>query len=167
MTFGGVEGVAAPAGVTPELENWFAQVISELRKLYVALAVTEAELALIDSGVYTPTLTHVVNVAASTARQCQWLRVGSTVTVSGIVDVDPTAAGGTELGISLPVASNFGATEDCAGVAHAPTNPADPGAALDSGAVLRDVANNRAGMQWTAVDTANRPKCFTFTYRVI
>lgn len=125
---------------------------------------TNAEYAALGSstaGQYTPTLTNVANVAASTAYQCQYLRVGGTVFVSGLVDVDPTAVGAVQLGISLPVASNFGAVEDCAGVA------ASSGVAGQSAAIAGDAANNRAEMQWVAVDVANRPMYFTFGYQVI
>ena len=68
------------------------------------------------AGSYTPTLTGVTNVAASTAYACQWMRVRDVVTVSGKVDVDPTVVGSTKLGISLPIASNLSAAEQCAGV---------------------------------------------------
>ena len=42
-----------------------------------AIALTSSD------GVWTPTLTGVTNIAASTAYECQWLKVGSTVTFSG------------------------------------------------------------------------------------
>lgn len=59
----------------------------------------------ISSGTYTPTLTNVVNISASTAYQAQYLQVGNTVTVSGRVDIDPVVtATATQLGISVPVA---------------------------------------------------------------
>lgn len=113
------------------------------------------------AGVYTPTLTNVTNVAASTAYECQYMRVGNTVTVGGKVDVDPTAAGATQLGISLPVASNFGAVEDCGGAAFAPA------IAGQGAAIIADAANNRAEMNWIAVDITNQPMFFSFTYQVI
>lgn len=120
-----------------------------------------AELADVAPGTYTPTLTAVTNVAASTAHSCQYLRVGPTVTVSGLVEVDPTGAGSVELGISLPVASNFTAAEQCAGVA------ASPAVAGLSAAILADATTDRASLQWVAVDTANRTFAFTFMYRVL
>lgn len=114
------------------------------------------------SGVYTPTLTNVANLDGSTAFECQWLRVGNTVTVSGRVNADPTTAGvSTQLGISLPVASNLGASEDCAGVA------ASAGVASESAGILGDVANDRAQMQWITTDTGNHSMFFHFTYQVI
>jgi hypothetical protein len=113
------------------------------------------------SGVYTPTLTNSVNVAASTAYECQYMRVGSTVTVSGKADVDPTAAADTQLGISLPIASNFGAIEDCSGVTAAFA------VAGQSGVIQADTANDRAIMRWLAVNLANQNMFFTFTYQII
>jgi hypothetical protein len=60
------------------------------------------------SGTYTPTLTNIVNVSSSTAYQCQYMRVGSVVTVSGVVDIDATnPASLTQLNMSLPITSNF------------------------------------------------------------
>ena len=116
----------------------------------------------ITSGVYTPTLTNVANLDASTAYECQYMRVGAVVTVSGKVDVDPTApAASTQLGISLPIASNLGAAEDCAGSAFA------SGIAGQGAAIVGDAANDRAQMQWVSGDVTNQPMYFTFTYAVI
>lgn len=113
------------------------------------------------SGTYTPTLTNVTNLAASTAYVCQYIRVGSVVTVSGRVDIDPTAVGATELGITLPIASNLGALEDCAGTAAA------SGIAGQSAAIAGDLTNNRAKLVYVAADITNQPMYFTFTYRII
>lgn len=114
------------------------------------------------SGTYTPTLTNVANLDASTAYQCQYIRVGRVVTVSGKVDVDPTlAATSTQLGISLPIVSNLGAAEDCAGCAFA------SGIAGQGAAILGDATNNRAQMQWVSADVTNQSMYFTFTYEVI
>ena len=114
------------------------------------------------SGAYTPTLTNVANLDASTAYECQYLRVGSVVVVSGKVDVDPTlAATSTQLGISLPIVSNLGASEDCAGTAFA------AGVAGQGAAILGDTANDRAQMQWVSGDLANRGMFFIFAYQVL
>jgi len=121
-----------------------------------------AALALLTSGTYTPTLFNGANVAASTAYPCQWARVGATVTVSGHVDVDPTTtATDTQLGISLPIASNFANVGECAGCAWAPTLTSE------GGAILADVANDRAILEWKAVDVTNAARYFSFAYRVI
>lgn len=112
---------------------------------------------------YTPTLTAVANVAASTAYQCQYARIGSTVMVSGQVDVDPTAAGTlTQLGISIPIASNFANFCECAGAA------ADPGVSGYSAAIRGDAVNDRAELAYTTgADVANRSWFFSFLYQVI
>lgn len=112
-------------------------------------------------GTYTPTLTNDTNLDASTAYQCQYLRVGSKVIVSGKADVDPTAAGSTVLRISLPVASNLGALEDCAGVGFA------PGVAGQGAGIEADITNDAARMRWIAVDITNRAMMFLFFYDVI
>ena len=114
------------------------------------------------SGTYTPTLTDAANVPTFTAYQCQWSRVGNIVTVSGKVDVDPTlTATATQLGISLPVASNLGAQEDCAGTAFA------SGIAGQGAAIRGDATNNRAEMVWISTDITNQPMYFTFQYEII
>lgn len=113
-------------------------------------------------SVYTPTLTNVANLDGSTAYECQYMRVGGTVVVSGKVDVNPTApAALTQLGISLPIASNLGAAEDCAGTAFA------SGIAGQGAAIRGDVANDRAEMVWISADVTNQPMYFTFAYQII
>jgi hypothetical protein len=125
----------------------------------LASAISALNLA---SGTYTPTVTGVTNVASVTAYLSQYMRVGSVVTVSGRIDVDPTAAVATQVGISLPIASDFTAAsgEECGGVAYCQT------VAGFGAAVYADVTNNRAQMEWIAVDTAARSMWFTFTYRI-
>lgn len=113
------------------------------------------------SGTYTPTLFNTTNVAASTAYSCQYLRVGSVVTVSGKVDVDPTAAGFTVIGISLPIASNLANGNELGGTGAA------PGIAGLSAGILADSANDRAVMEWTAVDITNQSWAFQFLYRIL
>lgn len=113
------------------------------------------------SAIYTPTLSNTTNVSGSTAYPCQYLRVGSVVTVSGVVDVQPTSTSTlTELGISLPVASNLGASNDCCGVTSCIS-------IQQAGGIAGDSTNDRALLIFLANDTANRSFYFTFTYRII
>ncbi len=113
-------------------------------------------------GTYTPGLTNVANLAASTAYACQYMRVGDTVTVSGQVDIDPTlAATATQLGIDLPVASNFANANECGGTAAA------SGIAGQVAAIRADVANNRAELVYISGDITNQPMYFSFTYLVL
>ena len=138
-----------------------------LKQVAVGANITVGQLASTDlsdvaSGTYTPTLTGVANVDAVTAYAAQYVRVGNTVTVSGRIDADPTTAAlSTQVGISLPVASNLGASEQCAGTAACPTISGQ------SAAILGDAANNRAQMEWIAGDLTNQPMYYTFTYRII
>lgn len=113
------------------------------------------------SGTYTPTLTNVTNISASTAYVCQYMRVGSVVTVSGKVDIDATSAGAVELGMSLPIASNFSAEENCGGVASCDSSGEDPMA------IFADFTNDRATFQANKTGTSNHGHHFTFTYRII
>lgn len=115
----------------------------------------------LDSGTYTPTLTNVTNVAASTAYQLRYTRVGNVVRVSGRVDVDPTAGGTVEVGITLPIASNFTTIYQCSGVAASEVVPGQ------SAAFFADPTNDRARLIWNTSDTANRGMIFVFEYDVV
>jgi len=117
--------------------------------------------SIVDSGTYTPGLTNVTNVAASTAYPCQWMRVGNTVTVSGKVAIDATSAAAMELGISLPIASNFANDYQCAGTGVAVV------AGEDAAYIKADVINNRASLNQTKADISNHDHYFTFTYSII
>lgn len=145
-----------------------------------AVAVTDTGRALVPSNfagkagqqtfvasTYTPTLTSVTNVAASTAYVAQYMRIGTIVFVSGSCDIDPTAAAptATELGVSLPVASNFAALENCSGAGAA---PAGGGATTaEAIAIVADSTNDRASLQFFATNTGNHRVTFNFMYRII
>jgi len=122
---------------------------------------TSAQASSMVSGTWTPTLTNTTNLTASTAYSCQYLRIGSTVVCSGKFDADPTAAGSCVLGMSLPVASNFTSANELGGTAFAAT------VAAEGCAILADATNDRATIQWIAVDTSNLSRYFTFAYRII
>lgn len=113
-------------------------------------------------GTYTPTLTNIANIDSTTAYQCQYIRVGNVVTVSGKIDVDPTAGASTltRVGVSLPVASNFGASEDCGGCITS-------GTSADAGAILGDSTNDRAEISFTSRGTTSITMYFVFNYEVI
>lgn len=116
----------------------------------------------LESGTYTPTLTGVANVAASTAYACQYCQVGDTVTVSGQVAIDPTAGATlTQLGISLPIPSALTAAQQCGGTA------AQPDLAGAVAAIRGDATNDRAELAYTTgADVANRIWSLSFAYRV-
>jgi hypothetical protein len=114
------------------------------------------------SGTYTPTLTNTTNVAVSSTGACQYMRVGNVVTVSGQVDIDPTAVGDTIMGVSLPIASNLAAQIQCAG-----TFMALSGVTFQGGSIYGDSTNDRAVFRFAASSASNFAFQFTFTYRVI
>lgn len=114
------------------------------------------------SGTYTPTLTNVTNIAASTATVCQWMRIGDVVTVSGSVDIDPTAAGACVLRMSLPVASNFTATSQAGGTFSTTTSGQS-----DNGSIIANITSDVFELRFNAVNIANATYSFTATYQVL
>jgi hypothetical protein len=111
------------------------------------------------SGTYTPTSFNTTNIAASTPQSAQYLRVGNTVTVSGQIDIDPTATGFAILGLSLPIASAITSAVQLSGVFNCPD--------AAGGGVYGDATNDRATFQFTASSAANLTYYYTFTYRVL
>ena len=116
-------------------------------------------------GTYTPTLYKTTNVTAATAYECQYMRVGNTVTVSGRFAIDVTAAGAdTILGISLPFPSAFTANEQLGGTAVRELAANQTAC----GYIRADTTNDRAYFSYYhALGAANYSWHFTFTYRVI
>lgn len=111
---------------------------------------------------YTPTLTAVANVSASIAYQCRYIREGNVVRITGELGVTPTAAGGTttQLGISLPIASNFTSVQvDAAGVANDKFRNV-------TGAISADTTNDRLELQFPAQNTASNGVYFMAEYTV-
>ena len=119
------------------------------------------------SGTYTPTLTNVANIdiPASTAYTFQYMRVGNVVTVSGKIDVAVTSGGFTRLNVSLPISSNFSATENCAGTAVL----AAAGFSVNIPAsISADTTSDVAQMQyWGNLTGMAQSYYLTFTYRII
>lgn len=114
------------------------------------------------SGTYTPTLTNVTNVAASSSPTGFYTRVGDVVHVAVAFNVDPTAGSTlTELGVSLPIASNIGSVNHVHGTAV--------GLAVASlcGYFTGDVTNDRATFAFINADTGNRTWKGVFMYRII
>lgn len=111
---------------------------------------------------YTPVITNVVNIDATTAYVWQYSRVGNVVEVSGEVDIDPTAAGvATKILLTLPVASAFASLTQCAGVA------CDPNNAGAVAALLADVASGKVLMSFISTTAANEAWFLNFRYLVV
>lgn len=121
-------------------------------------AIINTNFALISSGTHTPGLTNVTNLDGTTAYVCQWFRVGTIVTVSGSVGVDPTAAGAARFEMSLPIAApaltaiQLGGTATIGNVAA--------GLASISG----QATNKTAQFDWIAADGSTKGFQFVFCY---
>lgn len=101
----------------------------------------------IASGTYTPTLTSVANISASTPDVLQWIRVGNVVTVSGKVIFTATATATlTQLGMSLPIASTTSASTKIGGNIAGQT-------VANFGAIFADTTNNRATISIASTTT--------------
>jgi hypothetical protein len=113
-------------------------------------------------GTYTPTLTNNTNVAASQAYVTGYYRLGNSVTVYGKIDIDATLAASTatEMGISLPIASDLAAEEDLGGSAVS-----DAVASLTA-RIKADATNNRASVVFKALSLTNDSYGFEFSYQV-
>lgn len=120
-------------------------------------------------GVYTPTIGDENNISATTAYECQFIRLGDFVLVSGRVDVDPVnPAASTQVGLSLPInralTPHFTAANQAAGTAFCP-DIAGMGAAIHAST---DINNDTpVTIRWLSSDINNNALYFTFMYRLI
>lgn len=116
-------------------------------------------LPVLASGTYTPTLTNGANIASSTAYQCQYSRVGNVVTVSGKITIDYTSTGDSDVGVSLPIASDVGNDYEVAGSSASGYNPGFT--------IKGDATNNRAQFFINTGSSSSYDYFFTFTYLVL
>jgi hypothetical protein len=120
----------------------------------------------ITSGTYSPTITNTTNVSASTNNGAQYMRVGNVVTVSGTMDVTITTAAGTatDIGISLPIASNFANGNQASGIVSVSSSS---GTGYSSGYIFSDATNDRARVNFNAAASGTRTLQYHFTYQII
>ena len=117
------------------------------------------------SGTYTPALTNTTNVASSTPTANQYMRVGNVVTVSGQVVIDPTTANtNTVLEMSLPIASTFASSRNCAGSGASMSTTIY---ASNGIAIIGNTTQNRAVFRLQPVGSGSETYTFSFTYLVI
>lgn len=113
-------------------------------------------------GMYTPTITEIANLDDSEPYQCQWMRVGDVVTVSGYLEANPTTLNlQTTLTIELPFASTF---ED---LFNAGGSAVSGGVQRECAAIGAEASSGTAFMTWKAGSTANTGFQFSFTYLII
>lgn len=117
-----------------------------------------------NEGTYTPTGTAVANVDSVTPSLCFWSRAGRTVTVTGAVAVDFTAGAGTssDFRLTLPVASNFAATTDAAGVGANGTTASSSPLFVNA-----DITNDALFFRTYSPNTSSNTYSFTASYRVL
>lgn len=127
-------------------------------------AVTGTTNQYVASGTYTPTLTNTASISGSTARLAQWIRVGNVVTVSGAAELVQSADAVAELGISLPIASNFANIFECNGLI---VNQQHSTQIAKTGSIYADAANNRATAEYYTNGTGTQEFIWHFTYQVI
>lgn len=155
-------------GVLGTSSNWW-NVTTDGRWYGIALhnnagAVTGTTNQYIASGTYTPTATDIANIGATTTvNGAQWVRVGNVVTVSGSIIVDPTSANTfTQVGLSLPIASNFTSTHQCSGTASSTAYTT-----ISPAAILGDTTNDRADFWAYPPSSGSSTWVFTFQYVVV
>lgn len=122
------------------------------------ISVPTSALGTVFSSAYTPSLSAGSNVAASTPKSTNYTRVGNRVTVTGEIDIDPTAASAVYFELNLPVASNLANTFELSGVLVNEGNI--------PGNILGEVTNNTAGFSFTPTSAANQGVYFTFGYQI-
>lgn len=113
---------------------------------------------------YTPTLTGITNVASSSANVSGWIRIGNAVLVFAQISVTATASGAnTVIDVSIPVASNFGATTQCVGVGSLVTAATEVAAV----GITANATNDRARATFVSTSTNARTYTLVFGYIVI
>lgn len=158
------------AGALIKLDNGDVQVTNgRLYGLAIhnpASAMTGTTNQYVGSGTYTPTITNTSNVSASSApTPLQFIRVGNVVTVSGQINVTPTAAAAnTEVRITLPVASNLAAVGNLVGTLETTTGA---GNARVTGAIVGETSVDLARVLFDAQGTASHQLFCMFTYVVL
>lgn len=112
---------------------------------------------LIDGANYMPTFTNVSNVASSSLLSAQYFAGNNQfVQVNIRVLITPTAAAATQLGISLPSASDI--------IDGIVIGLAAAGTATIAGTVNHDATNDRAILVFTSPDTSARTWNIMFSY---
>lgn len=111
---------------------------------------------------YNPVITSVANVASSVPHPLQWFRIGNVVHVSGAIDITPTATTTlTQARFTLPVASNFASSWECASAAAIGQGP------VNQGLISADSTNDQALLTFTSTGTTLVRCFFAFSYLVI
>ena len=115
------------------------------------------------SSTYSPTVTNVSDFASGVATTATYVRIGDRVTVSAKVTGDSLFNGLIRFRLSIPIASDFVATENCIGVANGLS-----GQVCAPGVVSADTTNNNAQISFqNAAGAVSWTVSADFSYRVI
>lgn len=133
-------------------------------------AVTGATNQYIASGTYTPTAAGVANCGALTVHECQWMRVGNVVTVSGFMRATPAGVISPNFSwtLTLPIASTLDTAnfERLAGASSCVD--AAGGSTCQTAAIIPDTSNTKALFSSGPINVATAHNCaFTFTYVIV
>lgn len=112
-------------------------------------------------GTYTPTATRNANVTGETLYTVTYIRFLTKIFAFGRIDINGTGAGNIDLDLSLPVTSNLSAVESLCGVIN------QSGGAGYSGAILGNVAADRANIVINVGAAGNNAYSFWFAYNII
>ena len=111
---------------------------------------------------WTPTANSIANLDASASGEGQFLRLGPSVSFSVRITVDPTApATSTQLELDLPIASDFGSTDDASGTCFA------PGIAGQGAAILADTASDELEIRFISGDVTSQAMYCSGVYQVL
>lgn len=118
----------------------------------------------VNSGVGTCAYSTGVNVNATASPSCMYFRVGNNIHVSGVVDIQTSAAStASEAELNLPVGSNLDSEDDLQGVA----SHGQASTPYASARVRANPTGDRAVIVWySGGDTASRQMSYTYTYKV-
>ena len=132
-------------------------------------AIRDAFVAFLGTGTYQPTASDFTNVSDTSLYACQYSWVVDpvsglqVVTVSGKIDITPTAAGLTEVYITIPISSAFANEQEAGGTGHS----ASATDAENSTASIKAVASGvNVKITFLAADGTLKSFAFHFTYKV-
>lgn len=125
-------------------------------------AVTGTTNQYIASGTYTPTLSNLSNIAATSVAGFKWTRVGNIVSVVGQITGTVSGSGvNTSIRCTLPIPSTLAATSDLTGVVTGTsTQPA-------AGWITGHVASGSATIAWRTTSSGAEIGFVSFSYEIL
>lgn len=149
------------SGGVPSISSTLPSGIAATNMALTTPAFTGVPTGTITASTYTPTVTTVANASAAAGGNSMYIRVGNQVQVSGTLTCDAiTTATLTQIRISLPIASNIGATGDAGGVLASDV-------ATAAGRIEGEPGSDTVQASFRPVSTANDTYGFTFMYTII